>query len=154
MREAVHERVKCHKYPGNGRTKSREQKYPQYSRENGVRLQRLPARARESDDGGKQQMGSQYRSQEQKPDRRGATCKWREKSTHLQIRLRKEVQSGKPKNIRIRHSNWGCSRRLLRGPLYLDDSALQSDHGCVGSVFSAQFGQNVANVPINGFEAQ
>ena len=90
------ERVNCHHYPCDGRTESREQKYPKNSRKNGVQLQRRGAPARESHDGGKQQMRPKHRSQEQESGSRGAACKWREKSTHLEIRLRKDVDSGKP----------------------------------------------------------
>ena len=39
-REAMHERVNCHKYPCDGRAESRKKKYPKNSRKNGVQLQR------------------------------------------------------------------------------------------------------------------
>ena len=37
-----------------------------------------------------------------------------------------------------------------RGKLHLDDAALQADHGGVGPVVGAQFGENVFDPPLNG----
>ena len=75
----MQQRVNCHKYPCDGRAESREKKYPKNSRKNGVQRRAEPARARQSDDSGKQQMGPGHHSQEQEADSRGATRKWREK---------------------------------------------------------------------------
>jgi len=41
-------------------------------------------------------MRPKHHSQEQESGSRGAACKWREKSTHCRIRLRKDVDNGKP----------------------------------------------------------
>jgi hypothetical protein len=144
MRERLPQREERHNHPRDGRPQPCDQQCPQGSRKH-VKYRRFGgAAASKRDNSFRNQCATSHQPHQQQADTRQTVGECRIEAS--QMRSGYEIL-GWPETPK------GSDPTPLSRYLQLDDSALERDHRCVGTVIGVQFGEDVTDLALDCFFA-